>query len=198
MYYYIFASIQANYHNIMTNKFEPLLERFETTVEMMQTAPFFRAKTNVIINDIINYNLSVDSLIALNSFILKFTEEEKLWEIKELLDPIKWRSTFAFTQDYLKNIDKRMYNLVLIFKNDSGIDLTIFFESNPNHQMKLKSDETLSFTSNTLYEAGGLNKKNSRVDRNNFGVYLVNAYPIKDVSYKRTDNKQYKVNVEIR
>ena len=198
MYYYIFASVQANYHNIMTNKFEPLLERFETSVEMMQTAPFFRAKTNVIINDIINYNLSVDSLIALNSFILKFTEEDKTWEIKELLDPIKWRSTFAFTQDYLKNIDRRMYNLVLIFKNDSGIDLTIFFESNPNHQMKLKSDETLSFTSNTLYEARGLNKKNSRVDRNNFGVYLVNAYPIKDVSYKRTDNKQYKVNVEIR
>ena len=52
MYLDVIFSVDANYHNIMTNKFEPLLERFETSVEMMQTAPFFRAKTNVIINDI--------------------------------------------------------------------------------------------------------------------------------------------------
>ena len=123
MYYYVFCSVQANYHNILTNKFEPLLENFEVSVEMMQVAPFFRAKTNVIINDIINYNLSVDSIIALNSFLLKFNQEEKMWDIKELIDPIKWRSTFAITEDVLKSATTRVYNLSLIFKNDSGIEI---------------------------------------------------------------------------
>ena len=197
MYYYVFCSVQANYHNILTNKFEPLLENFEVSVEMMQVAPFFRAKTNVIINDIINYNLSVDSIIALNSFLLKFNQEEKMWDIKELIDPIKWRSTFAITEDVLKSATTRVYNLSLIFKNDSGIDLTIFFESNPKNLIKLKSGETKSYTSDSLYKARGINKYSSKIDRANFGVCLLNSYPINNINYKRTEYKQYKVNIEL-
>ena len=62
MYYYVFFSVNANYYNLVTNNFEPILERFETSVEMMQVAPFFKAKTYVIINDIVNFNLSADSI----------------------------------------------------------------------------------------------------------------------------------------
>ena len=199
MYYYIFGSIQANYYNIMTNNFEPLIERFEASVEMMQVAPIFRAKTNIIINDIINYNLSVDSLISLKSFYLKFNEEENAWDIQELINPLRWRSTFHLADMQFKSMNEmtRVYDIVLEFANNSGIDLSIFFESNPTNLIKVNSKEIYSFTSDTLYKARGLNKKNLRIDRNNFGVYLYDSYPIKDISYKKTDNRQYKVNVEI-
>ena len=46
MYYYIFCSTHANYYNILTNKFEPILEHFETSLEMMQVAPFYKEKTS--------------------------------------------------------------------------------------------------------------------------------------------------------
>ena len=78
MYYYVFFQIQANYYNILTNNFEPVLERFEMSVEMMQVTPFFKARTYVIVNDIVNFNLSADSIIALNSFMLRYSQNELL------------------------------------------------------------------------------------------------------------------------
>ena len=196
MYYYIFCATHANYYNILTNKFEPILEHFETSLEMMQVAPFFRAKTYVIINDIINYNLSIDSLIALNTFITKFTQDETTWDIQELIDPVKWRSTFLFTQNSL--IDKtRSYDIILQFMNDTGIDLAIFFESNVKNRIRLGPNDIRSFTSDTLYIARGLNRKNNRIDRTNFGVYVYDSFPIKDINYKRTHYKQYKINIEV-
>ena len=196
MYYFIFCSVQMNYHNIITNSFDPLIERFEVNVEMMQVAPIFRAKTNIIINDIINYNLSVDSIISLNSFLLKFTQDEKQWEMKELLNPIKWRSTYLSKFNEANN-QTRGNNIVLQLTNNSGIDLIIFFESNLHNRIKLKSDESQSFTSDELYKARGLNLKNSKIDRTNLGVYVYNTYPIKDINFKRTNYRQYKINIEI-
>ena len=196
MYYFIFCSVQMNYHNIITNSFDPLLERFEVNVEMMQVAPMFRAKTYIISNDVINYNLSIDSIIALNAFLLKFTQDEKQWEIKELLNPIRWRSTFLFTLNEI-NDQTKGNNIVLQLMNNTGIDLIVFFESNLHNRIKLKSDETQSFTSDALYSARGLNLKNSKIDRTNLGVYVYNTYPIKNINFKRTNYRQYKINIEI-
>ena len=66
--------------------------------------------------------------------------------------------------------------------------------------IKLKSGETLSYSSDDLYKARGLkNKKNSSlINRANFGVHLLNSHPIKDINYKRTEYKQYKVNIELK
>ena len=196
MYYFIFCSVQMNYHNIITNSFDPLIERFETNVEMMQVAPIFRAKTNIIINDIINYNLSIDSIISLNSFLLKFIEDENKFEIKELLNPIRWRSTFLFTLKEI-NDQTRSYDIVLQLANNSGIDLVIFFESNLNNRFILKSGETKSFTSDALYRARGLNRKNTKIDRTNLGLYVDNTYPIKNINFQRTNYRQFKINIEL-
>ena len=203
MYYYIFGSVHANYHNIISNKFEPLVEPFEANIEMMRVAPFFRAKTDVIINDIINYNLSVDSFIAIKSFITKFIEDQNKLEINEHLSPSGMRSTQNNLEGKIKGKKKlkegstRIYDIVLQFSNNCGVDLDVFFESNPSNPKKIKADDILTFTSDTLYEARGLNKYNLRMDRANFGVYLYDSYPIKDVSYKKPSRKQYKINVEL-
>ena len=203
MYYYIFGSVHANYHNIISNKFEPLVEPFEANIEMMRVAPFFRAKTDVIINDIINYNLSVDSFIAIKSFITKFIEDQKKLETNKHSTPFGTRSTLINSEGTTKGKKKlkegstRIYDIVLQFSNNCGVDLDVFFESNPSNPKKIKADDILTFTSDTLYEARGLNKYNLRMDRANFGVYLYDSYPIKDVSYKKPSRKQYKINVEL-
>ena len=197
MYYSLFCSTQMNYYNILTNKFEPIIERFETNLEMMQVAPMFRAKTNVIINDIINYNLSIDSIIALNSFITKFTQSEKKWEIKELLDPVKWRSTLMISEKEKQEVI-RNYDIILQFINNSGVELVIFFESNLNNRIKIFPNEVISYTSNSLYEARGLNRRNTRIDRTNFGVYIQDSYPIKNINFRRTNYKQFKINIELK
>jgi hypothetical protein len=163
---------------------------------MMQVAPMFRAKTYIISNDVINYNLSIDSIIALNAFLLKFTQDEKQWEIKELLNPIRWRSTFLFTLNEI-NDQTKGNNIVLQLMNNTGIDLIVFFESNLHNRIKLKSDETQSFTSDALYSARGLNLKNSKIDRTNLGVYVYNTYPIKNINFKRTNYRQFKINIKI-
>ena len=196
MYYSLFCSTQMNYYNILTNKFEPIIERFETNLEMMQVAPMFRAKTNVIINDIINYNLSIDSIIALNSFITKFTQSEKNWEIKELSDPVRWRSTLMISETEKQEVI-RNYDIILQFINNSGVELVIFFESNLNNRIKIFPNEVISYTSNSLYEARGLNRRNTRMDRTNFGIYIQDSYPIKNINFRRTNYKQFKINIEL-
>ena len=127
MYYYVFCSTNANYYNLVTNKFEPIIERFETSVEMMQVAPFFKAKTYVIINDIINFNLSADSIIAFNSFMLRYSQNEELWDTpKELINPLKWRSTVQLTFHDLNEMNRKD-ETVLQFLNYTGINIIFFF-----------------------------------------------------------------------
>ena len=41
MYYFVFCSVNSNYYNLLSNNFDPILEPFELSVEMMQVAPFF-------------------------------------------------------------------------------------------------------------------------------------------------------------
>ena len=196
MYYFVFFQMQANYYNILTNNFEPVLERFEMSVEMMQVAPFFKARTYVIVNDIVNFNLSADSIIALNSFMLRYSQNEQLWDLpKELINPLKWRSTFQFTMNDLKMLDKKD-EIILQFLNYTGLDLEFFFDSYPQNKIQMKSKEIVSFTSENLYKARGLHKRRSKGIRTTFSVSLKNTYPIESINYKRTNYKQYKLKVE--
>ena len=195
MYYYVFCSVQVNYYNLKTNNFDPLIEPFEAIVEMMQVAPFFRAKTVIIINDIINVNFSSDSIIAFNSFLLRYSQDEKMWDApQELTNIIKWRSTVIYSKLDLEN-KARNYDTTLQFMNHSGINVTIFFESNPKRGTIIKNNEILGYTSDTLYAARGLNKKNYRTERTNFGVIVLDSYPIKEINFKRPNFTQYKINI---
>ena len=45
-------------------------------VTMLQVAPFCKSKLYVTTNDIINFNLSTDGVIALNKFLLTFMQDE--------------------------------------------------------------------------------------------------------------------------
>ena len=126
MHYYVFCSMNANYYNIVTNKFEPIIEGFETSVEMIQVAPFFKAKTYVNINDIVNFNLSADSIIAFNSFMLRYSQNEALWDLpKELINPLRWRSTIQHTLHDLKEMTRKD-EIVLQFVNYSGVTIVFF------------------------------------------------------------------------
>ena len=197
MYYYVFFSVNANYYNLITNNFEPILERFETSVEMMQVAPFFKAKTYVIINDIVNFNLSADAIIALNSFMLKYTQNEDLWGLpRELVSPLKWRSTAKYTLHDLNEM-LRKDEIVAQFINYTGMNLIFFFDSYVNNQIAMKPREVLSFTSNNLYRARGLNKLKNKMVRTTFSVSIRDCLPMESINYKRTNYKHYKLYVEI-
>ena len=197
MYYFVLFQIQGNYYNIITNNFEPILEPFETSLEMIQVAPFFKARTNVIINDIVNLNLSADSIIAFNSFMLRYSQNESLWDLpKELINPLKWRSTFQFTLNDLSILDKKD-EIILQFLNYTGISLNFFFDSYPNNKIEMKPHEIVSFTSENLYKARGLHKHRSKIERTTFSVSIKDCYPIENINYKRTNYKHYKLKVEL-
>ena len=197
MYYYVFFSVNANYYNLITNNFEPIVERFETTVEMMHVAPFFKAKTYVFINDIVNINLSADSIIAFNSFMLRYSQNEELWDTpKELINPLKWRSTVKATLHDLNEMTRKD-EIVIQFINYTGINLIFFFDSYISNQISMKPKEIVSFTSNNLYRARGLHKRKTKVDRTTFSVIIKDCFPMGTINYKRTNYKQYKVFVEI-
>ena len=197
MYYYVFFSVNANYYNLVTNNFEPIIEIFNTSVEMMQVAPFFKAKTYVIINDVINFNLSADCIIALNSFMLRYSQNEELWGLpKELINPLKWRQTVKYTLHTLEEM-KRNDEIVLQFLNYTGINLIFFFDSYINNRIELKPREIISFTSNKLYRARGLHRLKSKVDRTTFSVIIKDSFPMERINYKRTNYRHYKLFVEI-
>ena len=197
MYYYVFFSVNANYYNLLTNNFEPIIELFETSVEMMQVAPIFKAKTYVIINDIINFNLSADSIIALNSFMLRYSQKEELWDLpKELVNPLRWRSTVQYTLHDLNEMTRKD-EVILQFLNYTGINLVFFFDTYINNQISMRPKEIISFTSNNLYRARGLHKRKNKTDKTTFSVSINNSFPIENINYKRTNYNQYKLFVEI-
>ena len=197
MYYFVFFSVNANYYNLVTNNFEPIVEKFETSVEMMQVAPFFRAKTFVIINDMININLSADSIIAFNSFMLRYTQDEENWDPpKELIDPLRWRSTVKYTIHEINEMTRKD-EIVLQFINYTGINLILFFDSYVSNKIPLKPKEIVSFTSNNLYRARGLHRHKNKVKLTTFSVVVNDCYPMEKIDYKRTNYRYYKLFVEL-
>ena len=165
LYIDVLFSMDANYFNFTVNEFEPLLERFNMGVTMIQVAPFSKSKCYVTSNDVINFNLSTDGNIALNKFLLTYYQDEKMWENEMTLiyGPILSQASRATITNLIsedtKDVQKEIgTEIVLKFVNDSELDVVFYFDDNPSYKITLKKKRTIRFTRFDLSKARGHDK----------------------------------------
>ena len=196
MYIDLIFSMDANYYNIMINDFEPLLERFNMGVTILQVAPFCKMKGYVTTNDIINFNLSTDSVIALNKFLLTFMQDQKMWEksgkrVNTLLEPMK--NTIIETNDIQKEMEQET---VLKFLNLTGVDLIFYFDDNPNYKIPLKNKDKCTFNRKELYKARGHDRHRNPYQKTTFSLLIGDCKPIENVNFQRNNYRQFKARLQ--
>jgi len=194
LYMDVLFSMDANYLNLTINEFEPLLERFNMGVSMIQVAPFCKSKCYVTTNDIINFNLSTDGVIALNKFLLTFTQDEKMWEqdMSFIYAPLT-----TSVNNRINNMQKdSRKEIVLKFLNITGLDLVFYFDDNPNYKIPMKQNGKISFSRVELYKARGHDRFKNPYQRTTFSVSIRDSLSIENINFQRNNYKQYKVNVQ--
>ena len=198
MYMDIVFSLDANYLNIMTNNFEPLLERFNMGVTMLQVSSFTKNKGYITTNDIINFNLSTDSVIALNKFLETFLQDEKLWDknnpVPTIFDPLQSsQGSHDAGMDIQKEYEKEV---ILKFVNLTGIDLSFYFDDNPNYKIPIKSGAKTTFTRTQLYKARGHDRHRNPYQRTTFSLCIGDCKPIENINFQRNNYRQFKSNIQ--
>jgi hypothetical protein len=175
MYLDVIFSMDANYFNIMINDFEPLLERFNMGVTMLQVAPFTRTKGYVTTNDIINFNLSTDCIIALNKFLMSFMQDEKMWEQNTNLTTSLYG---PMNINLIKDKQNESEEIILKFVNLTGLDLVYYFDDNPNYKIPLKEKSVMDYTRLKLYQARGHDRHINPYQTTTFSLCIGNSQPI--------------------
>ena len=186
MYLDVIFSVDANYHNIMINDFEPLLERFNMGVTILQVAPFCKMKGYVTTNDVINFNLSTDSVIALNKFLLTFMQDEKMWE---KINNNRRATIFAPMQNLIQEAKEEV---ILKFMNLTGVDLVFYFDDNPNYKIPIKHGAKIDYTRNSLYKARGHDRHRNPYQKTTFSLSIGDCRPIENINFQRNNYRQYK------
>ena len=193
LYLDVLFSMDANYFNFTINDFEPLLERFNMGVTMLRVASFCKSKGYITTNDVINFNLSTDGVIALNKFLLRFMQDEKMWEKENNINiymPMLYSSA-------KKDIQKEMEEeIVLKVINNTGLDLVFYFDDNPNYKIPMKQNAKINFTRINLYKARGHDRYKNPYQKTTFSVSIRESSFIENINFQRNNYKQYKVNVQ--
>ena len=193
LYIDVLFSMDANYFNLTINDFEPLLERFNMGVTMLQAAPFFKTKGYVTTNDIINLNLSTDCVIALNKFLLTFMQDEKMWGKENIVNIYAPMLNRSVKKDIQKEMEEE---IVLKFLNITGLDLVFYFDDNPNYKISMKPNGKLNFTRLNLYKARGHDRYKNPYQKTTFSLSIKDSLPVEHINFQRNNYKQYKVNIQ--
>ena len=198
MYLDLVFSIDVNYHNIIINDFEPLLERFNMGVTILQVAPFCKMKGFVTTNDVINFNLSTDSVIALNKFLVSFMQDEKMWEIfkrrgtnfNKLYEPM--RNSINEQNNNLKEEQE----IILKFINLTGINLVFSFDDNPNYKIPLQPNGRELYTRKRLHQTRGHDRHRNPYQKTTFSLHIGDCKPIENINFQRNNYRQFKASLQ--
>ena len=190
----VLFSMDANYFNLTINEFEPLLERFNMGVTMLQVAPFCKMKGYVTTNDIINFNLSTDGVIALNKFLLTFMQDEKIWEKDNVIDIYAPLLSSSLKKDIQKEMEEE---IILKFLNCTGLDLVFYFDDNPNYKISLnQNNNTINFSRIKLYKARGHDRFKNPYQKTTFSFSIRDSIPIENINFQRNNYKQFRANIQ--
>ena len=179
--------LEINYFNLILNEFEPLIEKIKINYISMQTCPFSRLKKSLVINDIINFNISSNAIKVLNLFFLRYYQKDtKIKPLKKIKNPRK-SSGFIFEN---KNIESNK-EISLLLINYTELNIVIFFESNFKDKYYLKSGESLTFYKNDIFFNRNQNNHSSTLTAKINGKATIKA-----INFAKNNTRQYKLRLD--
>ena len=196
-------SFETYYFNISMNEFEPFIEPFTSKLEIMQVAKMTRYRMDYTSQQMLNMNISANSLKVLNLFMTKYYEDESKW-----YNPIK-ESMFR-KEDLDENLMlplskeenvvdnfKKEEEIILQFYNYTGVDVIFWFDSKKDFKNRLNDNEVLSYTKTTLAEAQGANASRNKILKDKFSFTLLDSTPITGIEFTCNNYTNFKINVNL-
>ena len=171
-----------DYFNMVLNEFEPLMEKISLKYNMMQITSFSRKKNNILINDMINFNISSNAIKVVNLFLLRYYKKEKEKSEKNKLVRMseikKTRFKYSTIRINSSELDKTK-EVYLVVINFTELNISLKFESNLSRKYKINPKGTLSFYKPDIFTLTGM-----------LLIYYLYAYSSKSIS--KLKNQLYK------
>ena len=193
-------TLGLNHYNLEHSDFEPIIEPFDMEYLSYQTNSIFRAKTFINIKNMININVSTNSMKILNIFLSKYTKDIQNEKPKDIIEkkPTKSNEFLSLISKEINNNIEEQEEVVKI-TNKTGVFIYFWFDFDKENKIKIKKDETIHLTNKQIYKI----RKNRKLmqkkerDKNTFSFSILNYEPIRKINFNSTDNLYFKTKINI-
>ena len=137
LYKYLNCYVMFNFflYDQKISDWEPLVEPWTSELNVFQVARITRLKANLKSKEMFNINLNKNMMTVVNQIIKKMNQNE-----------LQDHSLIANTD----SVKEDNSNIVLEFKNYIGIDITFWFDNEPDKKIFLENENKFSYTQNQL------------------------------------------------
>ena len=196
-------TLELYYYNLEYSDFEPVIEPVNMQYLSFQTNPVFRAKTYLNIENIININVSTNSMKILNIFMSKYSKENPNGIDKDNINEtniIKKKTSDDFlrliSKDSLKNEEQEETVIKLI--NKTGVFIYFWFDFDKENKIKIKNNETIHLSNKQIYKTRKKRKliQKKESEKNTFSFRILNYEAIQKINLNSSDNLYFKTKIE--
>ena len=116
-------NLEINFYNDKKNDWEPIVEKFSGEFLINQFAIFSRYRSDLISNDMLNINFSMDSVRVFNNVMKKFYQDEEDWDNLEKRNDL--------------NVGSSQNSAIEVF-NFTGIDVNFWLDADEKTEDNVK------------------------------------------------------------
>ena len=190
-------TLELHYYNLEYSDFEPIIEPINLEYLSYQVDEIFRNKTFLTINNIININVSTNSMKVLNIFLSKYMKDEnKREKTNEISTHGKIRDSFlSLLPKNNKNIEEQE-EIVLKLINHTGLFIYFWFDFDKENKIKIDNNETINLTDKLIYKT----RKNKKIIQkkgveNTFSFRILKYECIQKINFNRTNSLYFKTKI---
>ena len=189
-------TLELHYYNLEYSDFEPIIEPINIEYLSYQVYEIFRNKTLITIKNIININVSTNSMKVLNIFISKYMKDENKKAKKNEISTQKKKNIYlSLLSDNNKNIDEQE-EIVIKLINHTGLFIYFWFDFDKDNKMKIDNNETVNLTDKLIYKT----RKNKKLIQKNgventFSFRILKYESIQKINFNRTNNLYFKTKI---
>ena len=149
-------TLELYHYNLEYSDFEPFIEPFNVQYLSFQTHPIFRAKTYINIENIININVSTNSMKILNIFMSKYSKENPNGNIIDnginIYTKKKSEDFLRMISKDIQNIEDKNEEIVIKLTNKTGVLINFWFDFDKDNIIKINNDEIIHLTNKQIYK----------------------------------------------
>ena len=192
-------TLELYHYNLEYSDFEPFIEPFNVQYLSFQTNPLLRAKTYINIENIININVSTNSMKILNIFMSKYSKENPNGIIDNGINIISKKQSSEFLRMISKDIQniEDQEEIVIKLTNKTGVLINFWFDFDKDNIIRIKNDETIHLTNKQIYKTRKRRKliQKKESERNTFSFQVLNYESIKKINLNSSDNLYFKTKI---
>ena len=194
-------TLELYHYNLEYSDFEPFIEPFNVQYLSFQTHPIFRAKTYINIENIININVSTNSMKILNIFMSKYSKENPNGNIIDnginIYTKKKSEDFLRMISKDIQNIEDKNEEIVIKLTNKTGVLINFWFDFDKDNIIKINNNEIIHLTNKQIYKTRKRRKliQKKESERNTFSFQILNYESIKKINLNSSDNLYFKTKI---